>query len=552
MRTFARKPKTTPRTVPAKAGVRGRMNFGQGHEINSIIRLQRMIGNRTAQRVLQSNADEREAAPVTTASPRLAHSFSRIPVSGPPPVQAQPRLAVGVPGDTYEQEADRVAEQVMRTPEPTLQRSCACGGTCPKCKGGRAGRESGRLQTKQVTPHDRGQTSHSVPPIVHDALRSAGQPLDPVTQSLMSPRFGVDFSDVRIHSDATAAKSAAAIDARAYTVGRNVVFGANQYQPATREGRRLLAHELTHVVQQSHAPGAALQRACRSAAQCTAPTTGDAAQFGATVEAESEQIAIASGGAPAAPGGHASCHLPRHGQRATHLEALATGAGLGATIVPGIDGYFINACLSPNDGANNSLCSEFPGGPPAGTNPSHNCVQIHTTDEDEATALLAKPRPLGDADLRQFLWITSLVAHESQHIRFDTNPGAIVPPAPDCNVNTPVPIAGGDPVETLLSEISAEIAEFDVYFRNLHAHRSRSSLFALQSEEHDIASRGGENILGNIRDLQCACNCSTVDTFVVQVFNNASSGWSAAEKREFRAAMTAFIPSFWPRSLHHT
>jgi hypothetical protein len=383
-------------------------------------------------------------------------------------------------------------------------------------------------------------------------LGSAGTPLDPATRSLMGSRFGADFDDVRVHTDTRAAESALAVDALAYTVGRDVVFGANLYQPGTRDGQYLLAHELAHVVQQGQVAHSVLQRACRSAAQCAAPIPGNAGDFGATVEAESEAIAVASGGVAPVAGGPTSCNLPRHGNRATNLEALATGAGLGATIAPGIDGFFINACLSPNDGANNTACSEFPGGPPAHTNPAHACVQVHTTDEDRAIALLAKPRPLAYADLRNFLWITAMVAHESQHNRFDAHAGTVVPApaAPDCQLNTAVAAAAGRSVESLLSEISAETAEFDVFFRNSIANPGRLSNLAMQSEEHDIASRGGENILGNIKSLQCACECSTVNRFVEQVFTDASTSWTAAERTEFKRAMTAFMPSFWPPSLH--
>ncbi len=96
-----------------------------------------------------------------------------------------------------------------------------------------------------------GPAAETVPPIVHEVLRSPGQPLDAETRAFMEPRFGHDFSRVRVHMDATAAESARAVNARAYTVGRNVVFGANQYAPGTHEGRRLITHELTHVVQQS-------------------------------------------------------------------------------------------------------------------------------------------------------------------------------------------------------------------------------------------------------------------------------------------------------------
>src|SRR5262249_29965020 len=81
-------------------------------------------------------------------------------------------------------------------------------------------------------------------------LHSLGQPLDAGTRAFMEPRFGHDFSQVRIHADERAAESARAVNALAYTVGRDVVFGEGRYEPGTSEGRRLLAHELTHVVQQ--------------------------------------------------------------------------------------------------------------------------------------------------------------------------------------------------------------------------------------------------------------------------------------------------------------
>ena len=96
--------------------------------------------------------------------------------------------------------------------------------------------------------------SAGVPPIVHEVLRSPGQPLDESTRAFFEPRFGHDFSRVRIHADSRAAESANAVQALAYTVGRNLVFGASQYAPGTAAGNSLLAHELTHVVQQHHAP----------------------------------------------------------------------------------------------------------------------------------------------------------------------------------------------------------------------------------------------------------------------------------------------------------
>ena len=106
-----------------------------------------------------------------------------------------------------------------------------------------------RLQTKHLGPGDAGKTA--APPIVHEVLASTGQPLDSATRGFMGLRFGHDFSRVRVHTDAKAAESARAVNAVAYTVGHHMAFGAGQYVPETSEGRRLVAHELTHVVQQT-------------------------------------------------------------------------------------------------------------------------------------------------------------------------------------------------------------------------------------------------------------------------------------------------------------
>jgi len=127
-----------------------------------------------------------------------------------------------------------------------LQRQCACGnhasgGECLECK-----KKKDMLQRKSTYTSDVSQ----VPPIVHEVLRAPGQPLDRAAREFMEPRFGLDFSRVRVHADAKAAESASAVNALAYTVGSNVVFGMNQYSPTRGTGRQLLAHELTHVVQQ--------------------------------------------------------------------------------------------------------------------------------------------------------------------------------------------------------------------------------------------------------------------------------------------------------------
>ncbi len=135
-----------------------------------------------------------------------------------------------------------------------LQRKCGCGkaagpsGECEECK---KKRESGpTLQRKSGHAAAPSQSSAVAPPIVHDVLRSPGQPLDTASRAFMEPRFGYDFSRVRVHSDSRAAKSAEAVNAQAYTVGSNIVFGANQGGTGKVPHQRLLAHELAHVVQQ--------------------------------------------------------------------------------------------------------------------------------------------------------------------------------------------------------------------------------------------------------------------------------------------------------------
>ena len=92
-----------------------------------------------------------------------------------------------------------------------------------------------------------------VPPIVHDVVCSPGQPLDPATRAFMEPRFGHDFSNVRVHADAKAAASARAVDALAYTVGQNLVFRDGQYRPRSLGGWAMIAHELAHTMQQETA-----------------------------------------------------------------------------------------------------------------------------------------------------------------------------------------------------------------------------------------------------------------------------------------------------------
>lgn len=142
---------------------------------------------------------------------------------------------------------------ILPVPSGLLQRKCACGnhtiagGECGSCS-------KKHLLLQRATQNSEVGTRNSwrVPPIVHRVLSSPGQPLDAATRAFFEPRFGRDFSHVRVHADSEGASSAQAINARAYTTGRDLVFAPGEYSPSSRQGRTLLAHELTHVVQQSN------------------------------------------------------------------------------------------------------------------------------------------------------------------------------------------------------------------------------------------------------------------------------------------------------------
>src|SRR5262245_18288663 len=128
MRTFSQKPKTTQPTTSTKSSLLGRTHVGQGHDPNSILNLQRAIGNQALLRLLRNDTEvPNNAVLAGAASQYLGHDFARVPVSPPKAGALQTKLAINKPGDEYEQEADRVAEQVMRIPEPQMPLACDCG-----------------------------------------------------------------------------------------------------------------------------------------------------------------------------------------------------------------------------------------------------------------------------------------------------------------------------------------------------------------------------------------------------------------------------------------
>lgn len=219
-------------------------NSASTHSVNSFLAQQQVIGNQAMQHLLEAGV-------------------------------IQTKLKINPPGDKYEQEANRVADQVMRmsdpaiAPTPVNSKLPQLQGVCVECEEElqqqeQETEEEETVQRKAITDSGfsvgqnqggfsvgQNQGESEVPSIVNEVLRSTGQPLNTQTRTFMESRFGHDFSQVRVHTDPIAAATANSINAKAFTLGKTIVFGAGQYSPTSSTGRQLLAHELTHVVQQS-------------------------------------------------------------------------------------------------------------------------------------------------------------------------------------------------------------------------------------------------------------------------------------------------------------
>ena len=186
--------------------------------------------------------------PATNFSSGPSFNFVRLPL--------QAKLMVGATDDPLEHEADRVAEHAMRVPDSDLAVTSPAVTSSPElvsrdCLAREV--EAHAVRAKPVSMASVPTTE--APPIVHDALSRSGQPLDATTRGFFEPRFGRSLVGVRVHTDWLAARSAEAVGARAYTVGRDIVFGEGFHAPGNATGRQLMAHEIAHVLQQNSAGG---------------------------------------------------------------------------------------------------------------------------------------------------------------------------------------------------------------------------------------------------------------------------------------------------------
>ncbi len=223
-------------------------------------------------------------------------------------------LKIGAPNDRHEREADLAAEQVLRMTDPDIGVS----------------QHGPVLQAKSSSRHEPvGSAGNAVAStIVQNVLSSQGQPLDVESRRFFEPRFGRDFSRVRLHAGEQAARSAAAVEAIGYTVGRHIVLG-KQAQASMPPNRALLAHELAHVVQQGSAPsmGEAPAFAAKPSSFASAGLQLQVQRQLSTEDASHDAVPAAGGSCHTCdiPGGVGICCYGENAPRVEECWDLATG-----------------------------------------------------------------------------------------------------------------------------------------------------------------------------------------------------------------------------------
>ncbi len=225
-------------------------------------------------------------------APYANSSFSQVQVHTAGSEIIQPKLTVSRPGDKYEREADRVADTVLQMPESSASNGAMRASSSqplaiqrlqPKPETDLQ-RQTDDVAVEEEEEEEKGVAnlqaketpgqSGTVSPGLENRVQSikGGQPLPPSTRTFFEPRFGHDFSQVRLHTGPEAASTAKSINAHAFTKGQNIYFGTGQFQPETQPGRKLLAHELTHTIQQGNtSPSASLEGAAQSSLSVSHP-----------------------------------------------------------------------------------------------------------------------------------------------------------------------------------------------------------------------------------------------------------------------------------------
>jgi hypothetical protein len=442
-----------------------------------------------------------------------------------------------------------------------LQRTCDCGNhsgsaTCSDCR-------KKKNSERHLQRHSEDSSaSIQVLQIVHDVLDTAGRPLDPDTRMTMESRFAHDFSHVRIHDDARAAESARAVRARAYTVGSHIVFGTGNHRPGSEEGRSLLTHELTHVVQLSALPSGTgpltvdpspvaereaiqtaadlgqprlstapvgLQRACLPASECAVPT-GQSAATRATVNQAAqvqrrrrrEQLCRQQPPDPA-------CTSDGHAARAGNLERLLRLYRPGRLSL--IHGVFVDRDIPADWGAYRADCDTFV---PA-INSSGNCIFVPQAREQNAGRFHAGDTTIDGmsrADWR--LLHLRILMHETGHARFEVAPHH-APGTGGCTFSQ---------IRAELHEIAADMDEFEA------AHDVLQGMSLTPRERRRrlgelLRTRWADRARNNWKQIRCVCDCGDAIAHLEHTASTMTSHWPITLAFTYHEAMSKHVPD-WP------
>jgi hypothetical protein len=521
---------------------------------------------------------------------------------------ARTGLRIGEPDDAYEREADRVANDVMEVGRPKLnwslsrmniapplQRKCACGGSggasreCEECKKKKEGEND---STKMVLRKAAGPLDSGVAlPIVHEVLNSPGQPLDKSTREFFEPRFGCDFSRVRVHADVRAAESARAVNALAYAVGQDIAFGRGQYVPATTEGHRLLAHELAHTLQLSTGyspveishPGEdgeqgaddvanTLFRRDWEIAEPSTPATRQGQQLRCqTIPVEGSPSGVGLAGPytlapPPAPlpepclkSPDCSKEIPGSSTDYAHkvyaaapptttpsapgapsptptaaVNVKAFGDKIDPTLLSGIDKVLVNPALTGVAGAISTNCS---GGAPGATGPA--CIEVPDQLEKQAEKFNKTKDPIIGGWPRAD-WETNTHAsltHEVTHTKFAKAPSV----KGGYTANTQkVPNYSPGIFTYELGEMNSQISEFPIKYaaviKSSNAPAQKEA--ALRQWIDDHINHQQEGLRGMLKKLKCVSPCDVVNDGVRKVFASQSTSWTQAQRDLFTSEVS--------------
>ncbi len=537
----------------------------------------------------------------------------------------QSKLKIGQANDKYEQEADRVAEQVMRMPEDTVVRSqlSSVRGEDgyiqrqeePEQKDGRGVqiklRANNLPQRQQETDFDEeedflqakatsGHTPQVTPNVAANIqnLRGGGLPLPPNQRHFFESYMGQDFSGVRIHTDSKAADTAQTIQAKAFTLGNNIVFNSGQYSHDNQEGKKLLAHELTHVVQQNGEAGVGLKRAPTHFTQAHELThvvqqgySGPRSEYvaGSETRGSSDRASVVqrSGQGPhlvqraclldseCKPSSAESLpRAPTSGSNRTVDEPAAKEmvaahqASPRAKAYPAeevqklfeshlpdlaklVHGVFVDETISTQFGGGHVPCGPwarvaFPQGTdmPKFASDRSGCVLVKASLEEQAKVYNQGGKPPVYKDGKPVNHQDGKPANYRRALWLDFFLLRVLTHETthqrvnDENIDYPsYKDCTQKTLDSDFGELAGIINEFPSVNRLEGDDRAKMLDFWFNTKVKVKTGVSAKTISGSIREIRCRCECTDAETLIKQAFRIAATNWTEDDKRAFHAEM---------------